>query len=42
MTRWAHFDIAGAAYVGGDEEGTKGATGYGIHLTVDWLRRFTA
>ena len=36
--RWAHFDIAGAAYVGSDEEDTKGATGYGIHLTVDWLR----
>lgn len=41
LTRWAHFDIAGAAYVGNDEEEPKGATGYGVHLTVDWLRRLT-
>jgi len=39
LTRWAHFDIAGAAYVGNDEEEPREATGYGVHLTVDWLRR---
>ncbi len=40
VRRWAHFDIAGAAYVGRDEEEPIGATGYGIHFSVDWLRRF--
>ncbi len=35
--RWAHFDIAGPAYVGGDQKGPKGATGYGVALTVRWL-----
>jgi leucyl aminopeptidase len=39
LARWAHFDIAGAAYVGNDEDEPKGATGYGVHLSVDWLRR---
>ena len=42
LTRWAHFDIAGAAYIGHDEEEPRGATGYGVHLTVDWLRRAAA
>jgi leucyl aminopeptidase len=36
--RWAHLDIAGPAYVGGDGKGPKGATGYGIATTVRWLR----
>ncbi len=42
LTRWAHLDIAGAAYVGrqGDEE--PGATGYGVPFTVEWLRRWSA
>ncbi len=36
--RWAHLDIAGAAYVGGNQKGTKGATGYGVGLMTHWLR----
>ncbi|HVS04446.1 MAG TPA: leucyl aminopeptidase [Thermoanaerobaculia bacterium] len=39
VARWAHLDIAGPAYVGSDGEGSKGATGYGVALGVDWLRR---
>src|SRR4029079_17760646 len=35
---WAHLDIAGPAYIGEGESGTRGATGYGIALTVEWLR----
>ncbi len=34
---WAHLDIAGPAYVGGDGR-QRGATGYGVALTVRWLR----
>ena len=34
---WAHLDIAGPAYVGGDGK-QRGATGYGVALTVQWLR----
>ncbi len=34
---WAHLDIAGPAYVG-EGKTRRGATGYGIALTVDWLR----
>jgi leucyl aminopeptidase len=37
--RWAHLDIAGGAYVGRDADEEPGATGYGVALTVDWLRR---
>jgi len=42
LERWAHLDIAGSAYVGreGDEE--PGATGYGVALTVAWLRGLLA
>lgn len=36
--RWAHLDIAGPAYVGGDANPKRGATGYGVALTVHWLR----
>ena len=36
--RWAHLDIAGPAYVGGARSSAKGATGYGVGLTVHWLR----
>jgi len=39
LTRWAHLDIAGAAYVGRDAEDDPGATGYGVAFTVDWLCR---
>ncbi|KAB2959031.1 MAG: leucyl aminopeptidase, partial [Thermoanaerobaculia bacterium] len=35
--RWAHLDIAGPAYVG-EGKAKRGATGYGVALTVDWLR----
>jgi leucyl aminopeptidase len=35
---WAHLDIAGPAWSGGeDEELTKGGTGYGVRLLVAWL-----
>jgi len=34
---WAHLDIAGGAYVGAGQAGTKGATGYGVPLTLLWL-----
>jgi leucyl aminopeptidase len=39
LTRWAHLDIAGAAYVGRDGSDEAGATGYGVALAVDWLGR---
>ncbi len=35
--RWAHLDIAGPAYIGRDQEGSFGATGYGVALTMGWL-----
>jgi leucyl aminopeptidase len=38
VQRWAHLDIAGPAYIGGEGEGERGATGYGVALTVQWLR----
>jgi leucyl aminopeptidase len=38
LTRWAHLDIAGVAYVGRDQNSHPGATGYGIALTLDYLR----
>jgi leucyl aminopeptidase len=35
---WAHLDIAGPAWSGGDEdELTKGGTGFGVRLLVRWL-----
>jgi leucyl aminopeptidase len=35
---WAHLDIAGPAWSGGEEdELTKGGTGYGVRLLVRWL-----
>ncbi|MCM2268920.1 MAG: leucyl aminopeptidase [Thermoanaerobaculia bacterium] len=40
-TRWAHLDVAGPAYVGEGRE-RRGATGYGVSLTVEWLRRLAA
>ena len=38
VRHWAHLDIAGPAYVGSDQKEPAGATGYGIALTVAWLR----
>jgi leucyl aminopeptidase len=39
---WAHLDIAGPAYLGADAgDALRGATGYGIALTVEWLRSLT-
>ena len=36
---WAHMDIAGTAYnMDGSDYYVPGATGFGIRLTVDWLR----
>jgi leucyl aminopeptidase len=36
---WAHLDIAGPAYLGADAgDALRGATGYGIALTIEWLR----
>lgn len=35
---WAHLDIAGPAYVGEGRE-KRGATGYGVGLTIEWLSR---
>ena len=42
VERWAHLDIAGPAYVGSDSKGgagAAGATGYGVAMTIEWLRR---
>ena len=40
---WAHLDIAGPAWAGGDdEELTKGGTGYGVRLLVTWLEGLAA
>jgi leucyl aminopeptidase len=39
--RWAHLDVAGPAYVGEGKE-RRGATGYGVALTVNWLRQQAA
>ena len=36
---WAHMDIAGTAYdMDGSDYLVPGATGFGVRLTVDWLR----
>ena len=36
---WAHMDIAGTAYnMDGSDCFVPGATGFGVRLTVDWLR----
>jgi leucyl aminopeptidase len=42
VEQWAHLDIAGPAYVGEKGDGPRGATGYGIALTVGWLRSLVA
>ena len=36
---WAHMDIAGTAYnMDGSDYFVPGATGFGVRLTVDWLK----
>ena len=43
IKRWAHLDIAGTANVKADHGGCAvGATGFGVALTISWLRRLTA
>jgi leucyl aminopeptidase len=42
VERWAHLDIAGPAYVGAEGDGQRGATGYGVAMTVEWLRSLVA
>jgi leucyl aminopeptidase len=40
---WAHLDIAGPAWSGGDdEELTKGGTGWGVRLLTTWLEGLAA
>ncbi len=40
---WAHLDIAGPAFTGGDDdERTKGGTGYGVRLLTTWLTALAA
>jgi leucyl aminopeptidase len=39
LARWAHLDIAGVAYVGQDGDEPRGATGFGVASTVEWLRQ---
>ncbi len=40
-TPWAHIDIAGTAWEGGEEDtSVKGATGFGVRLLLDMLRRW--
>ncbi len=41
LRRWAHVDIAGAAQIPKEQNGSRGATGYGVSLTVNWLRGLT-
>jgi len=40
--RWAHLDIAGPAQIPKEQDGSQGATGYGVSLLVRWLRRIAA
>jgi leucyl aminopeptidase len=42
LERWAHLDIAGVAYVGESGEEPRGATGWGVHLGLEWLRGLAA
>jgi leucyl aminopeptidase len=39
LRRWAHLDIAGVAWVNPEDQGYRGATGFGVACTLDWLRR---
>jgi leucyl aminopeptidase len=38
LRRWAHLDIAGVAWVDPEDQGYKGATGFGIACALDWLQ----
>jgi len=38
LDRWAHLDIAGPAQIPKENNGSQGATGYGVALIVHWLR----
>jgi leucyl aminopeptidase len=42
LRRWAHLDIAGVAWVDPEDQGYKGATGFGIACVLDWLRHLGA
>ncbi len=37
LRRWAHLDIAGVAWVDPEDQGYKGATGFGVACVLDWL-----
>jgi len=39
LRRWAHLDIAGMAYARSEDGRGTAATGFGVALLVDWLRR---
>jgi leucyl aminopeptidase len=39
QTPWVHLDIAGTAYGDGGSVYAKGATGVGVRLVVEWLRK---
>ncbi len=41
QTPWVHLDIAGTAYGDGGSVYSKGATGVGVRLIVEWLRKKT-
>jgi leucyl aminopeptidase len=43
LASWAHLDIAGTAWIGGEQGAEFGATGYGVATTLCWLSdRFRA
>ncbi|MCH9648160.1 MAG: leucyl aminopeptidase [Deltaproteobacteria bacterium] len=39
LKRWAHLDIAGTAHKRSEASEDGGATGFGVSLAVEWLRR---
>ncbi len=41
VRRWAHFDIAGPAFVGRTQKERFGATGFGVATAATWLLRRT-
>ena len=38
--QWAHLDIAGVAYANGDAGNQKSATGFGVRLLIEFIRRY--
>jgi len=40
--RWAHLDIAGPAQIPNEQDGSQGATGYGVSMLVRWVRRLAS